>query len=103
MKSLCEARSGSVLVSTACSASLVLAPLTAEKASSAAGRPLVSPRAATAQGLVDRLDLTASVETEASFPDGFSYTFEIGDHSVTVPQQQLSDDQRALAELLLGP
>ena len=62
-----------------------------------------SPRSAAAQGLVDRLDLTGSVETEASFPDGFSYTFEIGDHSVTVPQQQLSDDQRALAELLLGP
>jgi Zn-dependent metalloprotease len=58
------------------------------------------PRAAAARGLVDRLDLSAPTEYE-TFPDAFSYTFEVGGRSVTVPQQQLSDDQRALADLLL--
>jgi hypothetical protein len=61
-----------------------------------------SPRSRAARDLVDRLDLAASVEAEPPFPDGFSYTFELGDWSLTVPQQQLSDDQRALAELLLS-
>ncbi len=59
------------------------------------------PRAASARELVDRLDLTVPVET-ATFPDAFSYTFEFGDQSVTVPQQHLDDDQRALADLVLG-
>jgi hypothetical protein len=58
------------------------------------------PRAAAARDLVDRLDLSAPTEYE-TFPDAFSYTFEVGGRSVTVPQQQLSDDQRALADLLL--
>jgi hypothetical protein len=64
-----------------------------------------SPRSTAARGLVDRLDLAASTDTEAEapFPDGYSYTFELGDQSLTVPQQRLSDDQRALAELLLSP
>jgi hypothetical protein len=58
------------------------------------------PRAATARELVGRLDLTGSAET-ATFPDAFSYTFEVGDRKVTVPQQHLDDDQRALADLVL--
>jgi hypothetical protein len=58
-------------------------------------------RAAAVRDLVDRLDLTLPGETE-SFPDAFSYTFEVGGRTVTVPQQHLSDDQRALADLVLG-
>jgi hypothetical protein len=61
------------------------------------------PRAAAARDLVDRLDLSLPIESE-TFPDAFSYTFEVGGRAVTVPQQQLSDEQRALADLLLaGP
>ena len=61
------------------------------------------PRVAAARDLVDRLDLSRPIES-ATFPDAFSYTFEIGGRSVTVPQQELSDDERALADLLLaGP
>ena len=58
------------------------------------------PRAASARELVDRLDLSAEVDAE-TFPDAFSYTFEVGGRAVTVPQQRLSNDQRALADLLL--
>ena len=58
-------------------------------------------RAATARDLVDRLDL-ATPERSDSFPDAFSYTFEVGGRAVTVPQQHLSDDQRALVDLVLG-
>ncbi len=58
------------------------------------------PRASAARDLVDRIDLTRPPES-ATFPDGFSYTFEVRGRSVTVPQQQLSDDQRALVDLLL--
>jgi hypothetical protein len=58
-------------------------------------------RASAVQDLVDRIDLTEPADT-STFPDAFSYTFEIGDQSVTVPQHQLSADQRALADLLLG-
>jgi Zn-dependent metalloprotease len=58
------------------------------------------PRAAAARDLLGRLDLTMPTPTE-TFPDAFSYTFEVGGRSVTVPQQQLSDDQRRLADLVL--
>ena len=58
------------------------------------------PRASAARDLVDRLDLSRPLES-ATFPDGFSYTFEVRGRSVTVPQQELSDDQRALVDLLL--
>jgi Zn-dependent metalloprotease len=58
------------------------------------------PRVPAVRDLVGRLDLSGPVATE-TFPDAFSYTFEIGGRAVTVPQQHLSDDQRALAELLL--
>jgi hypothetical protein len=61
------------------------------------------PRAAAASHLVDRLELSRPVDLETC-PDAFSYTFEVGGRSVTVPQQALSDEQRALADLLLsGP
>jgi len=58
------------------------------------------PRAAAARDLVDRLDLSRPIESQ-TFPDAFSYTFDIRGRVVTVPQQQLSDDQRALVDLLL--
>jgi hypothetical protein len=58
-------------------------------------------RAATVCDVVRRLDLSAPTPTE-TFPDAFSYTFEVNGRAVTVPQQHLSDDQRALAELVLG-
>jgi hypothetical protein len=58
-------------------------------------------RAAAVRDLVDRLDLTPPADP-SGFPDAFFYTFEVGDRSVTVPQHRLSDDQRALADLLLG-
>ena len=58
------------------------------------------PRAAAARDLVGRLDLSSPVQPEA-FPDAFSYTFEVDGRSVTVPQQHLTDEQRALADLLL--
>jgi Zn-dependent metalloprotease len=59
------------------------------------------PRASSARELVDRLELGTPSDTE-TFPDAFSYTFEVGDRSVTIPQQRLSPDQRALADLLLA-
>ncbi len=59
------------------------------------------PKAVSARELVDRLDLAAPVQTE-TFPDAFSYTFEVGGRSVTVPQQHLTDDQRALVDLVLA-
>ncbi|HET8664508.1 MAG TPA: protealysin inhibitor emfourin [Nocardioides sp.] len=58
-------------------------------------------RAAAARALLDRLDLTSSGATDL-FPDAFSYTFEVGGRSVTVSQQHLTDDQRALVDLVLG-
>jgi hypothetical protein len=57
-------------------------------------------RTSSVRALVDRLDLSDPPTTE-SFPDAFSYTFEVGGRSVTIPQQHLSGDQRALAALLL--
>jgi Zn-dependent metalloprotease len=59
------------------------------------------PRASSARELVDRLDLAAPPGTD-EFPDAFSYTFEVAGRSVTVPQQSLTPDQRALADLLLA-
>jgi Zn-dependent metalloprotease len=57
-------------------------------------------RAAAVRDLVDRVDLTSPAGS-GSFPDAFSYTFEVRGRSVTVPQHHLSDDQRALADLVL--
>jgi Zn-dependent metalloprotease len=58
------------------------------------------PRVAAVRDLVGRLDLSRPTPSE-TYPDAFSYTFEVGDWAVTVPQHHLSDDQRALADLLL--
>ncbi|HEX4472148.1 MAG TPA: M4 family metallopeptidase [Nocardioides sp.] len=57
-------------------------------------------RASSVRALVDRVDLSDPPSIE-SFPDAFSYTFEVGGRSVTIPQHHLSGDQRALADLLL--
>jgi hypothetical protein len=62
-----------------------------------------SPTAEAVRGLVDRIDLAATAERGRPLPDMFSYTFEIAGRAVTVPQHQLSDDQRALVDLLLDP
>ena len=58
-------------------------------------------RARAVREIVDRLELAAPSE-EAPMPDAFSYTFEVGGQSVTIPQRQLSPDQRALADLVLA-
>jgi hypothetical protein len=58
-------------------------------------------RATNVRDLVDRLDLSGP-EDSAPMPDAFSYTFEVCDRSVTVPQHRLNPDQRALADLVLG-
>jgi Zn-dependent metalloprotease len=62
-----------------------------------------SPRSSAARDLVDRLDLASLGEPAPPMPDMFSYTFDIDGESATVPQQHLTDDQRALADLLLSP
>jgi Zn-dependent metalloprotease len=59
-------------------------------------------RVTSVRALVDRLDLSAPPSSD-SFPDAFSYTFHVGDRSVTIPQHHLTDDQRALADLVLRP
>jgi hypothetical protein len=59
------------------------------------------PRAASARELVDRIDLTPPAH-EAPYPDAFSYTFEVAGRSTTVPQHQLTGDQRMLADLVLA-
>jgi Thermolysin metallopeptidase, alpha-helical domain/Thermolysin metallopeptidase, catalytic domain len=56
-------------------------------------------RASAAKALVERLDFTSS--SAPPVPDAFTYTFEVGRRSVSVPQHHLSDDQRALADLVL--
>jgi Zn-dependent metalloprotease len=61
-----------------------------------------SPTAAQARELLARVDLTSSPPVEQTIPDAFSYTFETDGHSLTVPQQALTPDQRALADLVLG-
>jgi hypothetical protein len=61
-----------------------------------------SSRAAQARELLDRVDLTAPTAPAATHPDAFSYTFEVDEQCLTVPQQSLSADQRALADLVLG-
>jgi len=60
------------------------------------------PKAVSARELVDRLDLAASPHQTQTFPDAFSYTFEVDGRSVTVPQQHLTADQRALVDLVLA-
>jgi hypothetical protein len=61
-----------------------------------------SPTADAVRSLVDRIDPNAVAEPEGTMPDMFNHTFEIGGRSVTLPQHQLTDDQRTLADLLLS-
>ena len=61
-----------------------------------------SARAERARELLARVDLAAPVAESSPVPDAFSYTFETADHCVTVPQQHLTPDQRALADLVLA-
>lgn len=58
-------------------------------------------RAVAAREIVDRLELATPPEV-APVPDAFSYTFELGARSVTIPQHRLTPDQRALADLVLS-
>ena len=58
------------------------------------------PRTSAVRDLLGRLDLAMPSPSD-TFPDAFSYTFEVGGRSLTVPQQHLSDDQRRLADLVL--
>jgi hypothetical protein len=59
-------------------------------------------RAVAAREILERLDLTTPPPETPPVPDAFSYTFEVGDRSVTVPQQHLTEAQRALADLVLA-
>lgn len=59
-------------------------------------------RAVAAREILERLDLSAPPPETPPVPDAFSYTFEVGDRSVTVPEQHLTEDQRALTDLVLG-
>ncbi len=61
-----------------------------------------SARAEQARELLARVDLAAPVAESQPVPDAFSYTFETADQCVTVPQQHLTPDQRALADLVLA-
>jgi hypothetical protein len=61
----------------------------------------VDPRALEARALVDRIDL-ARARTGLPHPDGFVYSFRIGDTEVSVPEQHVTDDLRRLADLVLG-
>jgi hypothetical protein len=58
-------------------------------------------RARAVREIVDRLEL-APPPVVPPMPDAFSYTIEVGGRSVTVPQHQLTPDQRALADLVLA-
>jgi emfourin len=53
------------------------------------------------RGLLARIDLAAAPEGQP-WPDMYSFTFELGDRSATVPEHLLTPDLRRLAELVLG-
>lgn len=66
-------------------------------------------RARSAADLVERIKAGPATRVEPPHPDMFTYTFDLGADAgaagqppVTVPQQHLTDDQRALADLLLS-
>jgi Thermolysin metallopeptidase, alpha-helical domain/Thermolysin metallopeptidase, catalytic domain len=68
-----------------------------------------SQRARAAADLVDRIKAGPPTPDEPPHPDMFTYTFdlggaegEMGQTPLAVPQQHLTDDQRALADLLLS-
>jgi hypothetical protein len=60
-----------------------------------------SALAAQVREVLGRVDLAEPAEPEQTFPDAFSYTFEVGDRCLTLPQQALTADQRTLADLVL--
>lgn len=53
------------------------------------------------RALVRRVDF-AAVSKATPQPDRFIYVFEIADREVTVHEQQMTDDLRRLAGLVLG-
>jgi len=59
------------------------------------------PRAPEVADLVDRIDLRA-VGTEGPQPDRYVYDFDLCGDCATVPEQQLTDDLRRIADLVLG-
>ena len=59
------------------------------------------PRAARAQELVSRVDLTGPVVGEPPRPDMFVYSFGLGDRSLTVAEHALTPDLRDLAGVVL--
>lgn len=74
------------------------------------GRPVEStfelvdddPRAAELAGLVDRAT-RAGVRSTRSQPDRFSYEFDLDGRRLTVHEQDLTDDLRRIADLVLRP
>ena len=73
------------------------------------GRPVESaleladddPRAAEVAALLDRVD-PAGVRRTPQQPDRFSYEFDLDGRSVSVREQDLTDDLRRIADLVLG-
>jgi hypothetical protein len=57
-------------------------------------------RTSSVRDLVGRLELGPPPEGGA-FPDAFTYTFDVGGRSVSIPQHHLTAEQRALADLVL--
>lgn len=60
-------------------------------------------RAATLAGLVDRIDPQAARPAGSPMPDHFTYEFDLDGRQVRVPEQDLTDDLRAVADLVLRP
>ncbi|MDN5894773.1 MAG: M4 family metallopeptidase [Nocardioides sp.] len=58
------------------------------------------PRTGEIRELLDRVDLRA-METGRRWPDMYVYTFMVGDDSVSVVENQMTDDLKRLASLLL--
>lgn len=61
-------------------------------------------RAARLTGLVDRIDPAATAGSPgAPLPDHYTYEFDLDGQRVRVPEQDLTDDLRAVADLVLRP
>jgi hypothetical protein len=58
------------------------------------------PRKDEALALLARIDFASAARTAAQ-PDRFSYVFVLGGQEVTVQEQDLTDDLRRLADLVL--
>ena len=57
-------------------------------------------RAAEARELVERINF--GLGGGQSYPDGYVYAFRVGDRAVSLPEQDLDDDLRRLAQVVLG-